>query len=125
MKTAEPATSTSAPMAAQLPAVSGVTPPSISIWISRSPIISASRAILGNWASMKLWPPKPGFTVITQTRSIRSRTHSIASGGVAGFSATPALAPSERMYCSERSRCGPASAWMVMMSAPALAKASR
>ena len=38
---------------------------------------------------------------------------------------TPAFLPSARIACSERCRCGPASTWTVMMSAPALAKASR
>ena len=38
---------------------------------------------------------------------------------------TPAFLPSARIACSERCRCGPASTCTVMMSAPALAKASR
>ena len=44
---------------------------------------------------------------------------------VPGLSTMPAFLPSFRMVWSERCRCGPASAWMLMMSAPALAKASR
>ena len=40
---------------------------------------------------------------------IRSR-----STGVPGLSETPAFLPSARIACSERCRCGPASAWTVM-----------
>ncbi len=53
-----------------------------------------------------------------------SSTYSIALSGVAGLSETPALRPSARIACSERWRCGPASACTVMMSAPAAANAS-
>ena len=35
---------------------------------------------------MKAWPPKPGLTDITSTRSIRSMTYSIALTGVPGLS---------------------------------------
>ena len=49
-------------------------------------------------------------------------TYSSPSTEVEGFSATPAFLPSDLMCCSERCRCGPASSWMVMMSAPASAK---
>ena len=44
--TAEPATSTLAPALATSGAVSGVTPPSISMWIGLSPIIALTRATL-------------------------------------------------------------------------------
>ena len=64
-------------------------------------------------AGRKAWPPKPGLTVITRTRSTVSSTYSTAAGGVAGLSATPAFAPSSRMRERLRSRWGPASAWTV------------
>src|SRR6266446_1239841 len=40
---------------------------------------------------MNFWPPKPGFTDITRTRSRSSFTHSSVAGVVAGFSAAPAF----------------------------------
>ncbi len=77
-------------------------------------------------AGMKVWPPKPGLTDITSIevdevdhRLDRSRPAS------PGLSVTPAFLPSARIACSERCRCGPASTCTVMMSEPALAKASR
>ena len=48
---------------------------------------------------------------------------STASTGVPGLSDTPAFLPSDRISCTVRWRCGPASACTVMMSAPASAKA--
>ena len=74
---------------------------------------------------MKAWPPKPGLTDIIRTRSTRSITCSMVETGVAGLIVTPAFLPSARIACSERCTCGPASTWTVMMSEPALAKASR
>ena len=74
---------------------------------------------------MKAWPPNPGLTVISSTRSSRSSTYSITFSGVDGLSETPAFLPSSRIACSERSRCSVASACTVMMSHPASAKASR
>ena len=68
---------------------------------------------------------KPGFTVISSTRSRRSSTYSMALSGVDGLSETPAFLPRFLIACSERSRCGPASACTVMMSQPASAKAAR
>ena len=106
-------------------AVSGAMPPSTWSQIGRSPIIARSARSFGSIAGRKAWPPKPGLTVITRTRSHLSSTYSTAEGGVAGLSATPAFAPSSRMRARLRSRCGPASAWTVTMSAPAATKASR
>ena len=40
--------------------------------------------------------------------------------GVEGLSDTPAFLPRCLIACSERSRCGPASAWTVMMVAAGL-----
>ena len=99
--------------------------PSISIWIGRSPIIARRLRTFSTIAGMKLWPPKPGLTVITQTRSSRSSTCSIAASGVPGFSAAPALQPRSRIICAVRSKCGPASGWAVSTSAPASANALR
>ena len=87
--------------------------------------MARSALILGSIAGMKLCPPKPGFTVMTSTRSVRSSTHSTICGGVPGSSATPARRPRSRIVCSVRSRCGPASGCTVRMSAPASAKALR
>jgi hypothetical protein len=122
-----PATRAFAPAARHRRAVSGVTPPSTSSTISRplASIIVLSRSILRSCEVMKLCPPKPGLTVMTRIRSTSSSTFSIASGGVAGFSTTPALAPSLRICCSERERCGPASGWTAMIAAPASWKAAR
>ena len=50
-----------------------------------------------------------------------SSTCWMASTGVAGFSDTPAFLPSDLISWIVRCRCGPASGWTVMMSAPALA----
>ena len=44
---------------------------------------------------MKLCPPNPGFTVITKTKSILSKTYSMTFSGVDGFKATPALTPND------------------------------
>ena len=93
--------------------------------IGRPPASAVTRRILSSAAGMNFWPPQPGLTDITSTRSTRSITCSIVSTGVPGFIVTPAFLPSARIACSERCRCGPASTWTVMMSAPALAKASR
>ena len=63
---------------------SGVMPPSTSMWMARSPIIARSARILSSWEAMNFWPPKPGLTVITQTRSTRSRSGRRGLGGRAG-----------------------------------------
>src|SRR5262245_28646804 len=57
-------------------------------------------------------------------RSTLSRTCAMADSWVDGVMLTPARLPSPLMSWSERSRWGPASACTVMMSDPALAKAS-
>ncbi len=72
---------------------------------------------------MKRWPPKPGLTLITSTRSTSSSTHSSMSSGCAGLNASPALQPSARIRRSVRSACVEASAWNVITFAPAAAKA--
>ena len=90
---------------------------------ARRPIISRMARILSSCEAMKLWPPKPGLTLMTSTRSISSSTYCKALSCVAGLSDTPAFLPRARIACSERCRCGPFSAWTVMTSAPASAKA--
>jgi hypothetical protein len=97
LKTEEPATSRLPPAAAISPAFCAVTPPSISMSTARPAIMARSSAIFGSIERMKLWPPKPGFTVITQIRSTMSSTGATALAGVAGLSATPALLPSARI----------------------------
>mmetsp|Transcript_1562 Transcript_1562/g.5144 ORF Transcript_1562/g.5144 Transcript_1562/m.5144 type:complete len:214 (-) Transcript_1562:28-669(-) len=73
---------------------------------------------------MNFWPPNPGLTLISSTRSTSSSTCSIWDRGVAGLSTTPALQPRSLIWYTHLCRwvvelC---SAWMEMMSAPALAK---
>ena len=65
LKTADPATSASAPAAATSGAVAGEMPPSTSIWMGLRPIIALTRLILGfpfkvsNWAfGMSQIPPR-------------------------------------------------------------------
>src|SRR5260221_460506 len=70
--------------------------------------------ILPNAEGMKACPPKPGLTDMISTRSIMSITYSMAEIGVPGLSETPAFLPSALIACSERCRCGPASACTVM-----------
>jgi GNAT superfamily N-acetyltransferase len=115
-KTAEPATSTSAPASTASRAVLVLTPPSTSrtasgAWASSIP---RALAILGSIAGMKLWPEKPGLTVITSSRSMSASTYSTADSGVEGFTDTPDLLPSSRMRLSVRCRWGHASACTVM-----------
>src|SRR3569623_240376 len=55
------------------------------------------RAIFSSCESRNDWPPKPGLTVITSTRSRRSSTYSIALSGVAGHRLRPAFLPSARV----------------------------
>jgi hypothetical protein len=46
---------------------------------------------------MNFWPPKPGFTDITTTKSRSPAIASSAVAGVAGLITAPARAPNERM----------------------------
>src|SRR5262252_2195066 len=119
-KIAEPATSTLAPSSASDLARPAFTPPSTETSTGREPRSVLTSRIFRCADGMKDWPPKPGFTDITSTRSISSSTYSRADAGVDGFSATPAFAPSSRICASARCRCGQASRWIVTMSAPAV-----
>ena len=49
-------------------------------------------SILRSAESMKLWPPKPGLTLMMSTRSISSITQSSASSGVRRVEDQPGLA---------------------------------
>ena len=106
-------------------AVSGLTPPSTSrsIGLPSASIALRRAAILASWLSMKAWPPKPGLTLITSTRSRSPSTFSMAASGVAGLSTQPALLPRLLMSWIVRWTCGPASGWNEIVSAPASAKA--
>ena len=73
---------------------------------------------------MNFCPPKPGLTVITRTKSQNSIAVLSDSAGVAGLMAMPAFAPPSRIICSARCRCGSASTWIEIMSAPASRKRS-
>src|SRR3954471_3268555 len=123
--TAVPATSASAPAARHCLAVCGLTPPSTSrsIGLPSASIALRRAAILASWLSMKAWPPKPGLTLITSTRSRSPSTFSMAARGVAGLSTQPARLPCCLISWTGRWTCGPASGWNEMVSAPASAKA--
>ena len=73
---------------------------------------------------MNGWPPQPGLTVM-QRKTSASLTDSLtAATGVPGLIARPARQPSSRIAFSVRLMWGVASAWNVMLSAPALANSS-
>ena len=69
-------------------------------------------SIFGRVLSMKLCPPKPGFTDISSTRSSWSSVWSSQCSGVAGLSTRPAFTPNDRISCSVRNE---------MIEAPACA----
>ena len=68
---------------------------------------------------MKRWPPKPGFTDMTSTKSTSAATFSSTDTGVDGFSTTPAFAPSSLIAATVRCRCGSTSACTDSIDAPA------
>ena len=105
-KTDEPATNESTPAAAHRSTVSTETPPSICSQMSPPSLSSIARvrAILGRQRSRKLWPPKPGSTVMINTMSSSGSRSSYGSIGVAGLSAIAARAP--RLRSSRASRTG-------------------
>ena len=89
-----PATNTFAPARPASAAVSGSIPPSTSMW-NPSPRSSRRRAAashFGNTSRMKLCPPNPGTTVITNSRSIISKYGAAASnqGNIGGEAYTTA-----------------------------------
>ena len=62
-------------------------------------IAASRRCVLG----AKLWPPQPGFTARTNTRSTSSRSGSTTSTGVPGLSAMPRVTDEASAW---RTRCG-------------------
>src|SRR5436305_4325587 len=120
-KIADPATHTSTPADTTRAMLSRSMPPSISIsiWTPLISIIRLRRRALSSAWGRNAWPPKPGLTDITSTKSSRGRTSTNSSTGVAGLIATPASAPPLRMRSSSRSRWGAASQWTITRDAPA------
>ena len=107
-------------------AVSGVMPPSTSMSIGRPPTSARDSADLVHRRRDELLAAEAGIDrhdqhEIDQVDDVLDRS----TPACAGFMVTPAFLPSARIACSERCRCGPASTCTVMMSEPALAKASR
>ena len=82
-------------------------------------------SILRSAQSMKLWPPKPGFTLMISTRSTLSITHSSTSSGVAGLNTRPAWQPSALISCSVRSTCALASGWKLIEVGAGLGEGQR
>src|SRR5436853_270338 len=110
-------------------ALAPLIPPSTSM-IGSSPRAShslRSARIFGTTEGRKLWPPKPGLTLINRMMSQRSSTSSICVSDVPGFSTTPATLPRSRIWDSVRCRwiVEPGSQCTSKWSAPACAKASR
>ncbi len=68
---------------------------------------------------MNAWPPKPGSTVMTSSRSMRVSQASAAASGVPGLSASPTSAPVARTVSSVAPGSGQASRCTVIRSAPA------
>src|SRR5438477_7283776 len=125
-KTALPATNVSAPAACAAAIVCGVMPPSTSR-NAREPCAARSsraRRIFSFDAGRYPWPPNPGFTVMTSSRSRSATTSSASASGVPGLSARPASMPRSRTRASWRCTCSVASGWSVNTDAPAAANAS-
>ena len=72
-------------------------------------------AIFGSTEGMNCWPPKPGLTDISSTRSSLSSVWSRQDSGVAGLSTSPALQPFSLISAIVRSTCSDASGWKLMM----------
>ena len=122
----DPATRTFAPASTQTRAVSSLIPPSTDI--ARSlPFSSAhldTNEIFWTHSEMKDWPPNPGWTVMTRTRSALSRNGTSLSMVVSGLMETPTFSPLS-LILSTAARMSPsASQCTVMASQPASAKAS-
>jgi hypothetical protein len=124
LKIAEPATKVSAPARAISAMFSTFTPPSTSSQMSRPLASMRERAAASFFSAcgMNFWPPYPGLTDMTRTRSSWSMTCSRQASGVAGLNTRPALQPCSLMRAMVRSTCSEASGWNEMMFAPALAK---
>ncbi len=122
----DPATRTVAPASTQVLPVSALIPPSteISTFLPLDSAILLISDIFGTQSEMNDWPPKPGWTVMTRTRSALSRNGSTFSMGVSGFRDTPAFKPLALILSMAPMTSPCASQWTVMMSHPASAKAS-
>eukprot|EP00955_Chlamydomonas_euryale_P095458 364938-Chlamydomonas_euryale.AAC.29 len=120
---AEPATTMFAPACAAARTVSAFTPPST--WMSARGKCLRSVATFSKTCGSIAWPPKPGSTVMHNTRSTSPASSSAkaTSAGVAGASATPARMPAARtLFASSVTRptLQPnTSAWNVSWLAPA------
>ncbi len=114
------------PAACAAPIVSRFTPPSTAIGSERPlrSVSSRSHASLGSTSRMNACPPKPGWTVITSSRSTASRNGSTASAGVSGLMAIPACRPAWRIAPMTRAASSSASTWKTIRSLPARAKRS-
>src|SRR5437867_12285375 len=121
--TALPATNVSAPAVCVAATVCRFMPPSTSRNAREPCALRSSRArrILSFDAGNYVCPPKPGFTVMTSTRSRSAMTSSASASGVAGVSARPATIPRPRTAASWRWTCSVASGWSVNTDAPAAA----
>ncbi len=84
-------------------------------------MIDRARRTFGSTMSRNFCPPNPGSTVISSSMSTSPTRSSYGSTAVAGLSASPARAPSERISRSVRTGAEDASAWMVTLPAPASA----
>src|SRR3954471_15009441 len=126
LKIADPATKIRAPAATRRAILCRSTPPSISIGAGLPAASSSARTSpsLDSLRGMKVWPPKPGFTDMTRTKSTSAATSLIATTGVPGLITTPALMPCALIACTVRCTCGSASTWTEIIPAPASAKAS-
>ena len=71
-------------------------------------------SILRSAESMKLWPPKPGFTLMMRIRSMSSIAQSSASSPAPGLNTSPALQPAALIAWMLRCTCGEASGWKLM-----------
>src|ERR1700682_2249244 len=107
-KIALPATNVSAPASHTDLIVLRSIPPSTSrnALLPFSASISRARRTLSTEPFINFCPPKPGFTVMTSSRSRSGITSLTAVRGVDGFPTAPARQPSSRMRLSCRCRCG-------------------
>src|SRR5258705_4373285 len=125
-KIACPATRILTPAATTAAALLSSMPPSISIGADERARVSTSRTrrTFSMLCGMNGWPPKPGFTDMTSTWSRSCAISSSTPAGVAGFNTAPARAPSFLINPIVRCRCGTASTWTEIMSAPASTNAA-
>src|SRR5688572_3609047 len=125
-KIALPATRIEAPADTTSATLEASMPPSISIGAADPARlrISRTRRSLSRLWGMNAWPPNPGFTDMTSTKSTSPAMSSSEDAGVAGLMTAPALAPSLLMAWIVRCRCAAASTWTETMLAPASTKSS-